>query len=133
MKINDINAQKYEGYVWLSDAEKPIILPNSEFEFSKYTEQSNPFIIEALLFDKVNNKSIHIAHTGKYHINEYDLKRYTDENLVDVQYLPHRLKDINKVCFKQLWLPEKDENCNGFEVLKMKALIFTGFDCETKK
>ena len=130
MKINnisDINAQNYEGYVWLSNADKPIILPKEEFDFSKYSEQNNPFIIEALLWDK-KSKSITIRHTGKYHINEFDLSKYSDENLVDVQYLPHRLDRVEKVNFKQLWLPEEDENCEGMEVLKMKALVFTGFE-----
>ena len=131
MKINDISAQKYEGYVWLSNAEKPIILPNKEFDFSQYSEKSNPFIVKALLFNE--GKSITIRHTGKYHINEFDLKNYSDENLIDVQYLPHRLDGVEKVKFKQLWLPEKDENCEDMEVLKMNALVFTGFEPKNKK
>ena len=134
MKINDINAQKYEGYAWLSDKGKPEILRNIAFDFSKYEDGKNPFIIEALLFDKANNKSIHITHTGKYHIKEFDLNDLPEgSELVDVKYLPHRLNGVKKVCFKQLWVPEKDEHCEDLPVLKMKALIFTGFDCTTDK
>ncbi len=131
MKINDINKLNnvnFEGYVWLSNSEKPKVLKDTTFDFSKNEEGKNPFIIEALLFNKEKNKSYTIRHTGKYHINEFDLSKYTSENLVDVEYLPHRLDGVKKVCFKQLWLPEEDKNCLDMEVLKMKALIFTGFE-----
>ena len=131
-QLNELNNIEFEGYVWLSDQEEPKILNNQTFDFSKYEEGSNPFIIEALLYNKETRKSVHIMHTGKYHISEYDLKKYTDKNFVDVQYLPHRLEGVNKVCFKQLWVPENDENCENMPVLKMQALVFTGFDCETE-
>lgn len=128
--IKDIPTRKYEGYIWLSNEENPIILPEEEFDFSSVKENDNPFIVEALLYFKDDNEevSIIIKHTGKYHIHEIDLKKYSDENFVDVKYLPHRLGNVEKVNFKQLWLPKPDENCEGMEVLQMKALVFTGFE-----
>jgi len=129
MKINEIKSRKYEGYVWLSNADKPIVLPKEEFDFSTIKENDNPFIVEALLYCKEENVSVTIRHTGKYHINEFDLNNLQEGAVLEkVQYLPHRLDNIEKVNFKQLWLPEKDENCLNMEVLKMKALIFTGFE-----
>jgi len=128
MKISDIKTRKYEGYIWLSDAETPIVLHEREYDFSKHSEIDNPFIIEALLYAKEESISVTIKHTGKYHIHEIDLKQYSKENFVDIQYLPHRLSGVSKVNFKQLWLPEMEENCNNWEVLKMKALVFTGFE-----
>jgi CRISPR type III-associated protein (TIGR04423 family) len=134
MKINELNNIKFEGYVWLSNSEKPIILPKENVDFSKYEEGKNPFIVEALLYSREQNKSVIIRHTGKYHIYEYDLNNLPDGAVLeDVEYLPHRLDGVKKVCFKQLWLPEEDENCEKMKVLKMKALIFTGFDCKTDK
>jgi CRISPR type III-associated protein (TIGR04423 family) len=134
-RLNELNNIEFEGYVWLSDQEEPIILNNQTFDFSKYEEGSNPFIIEALLFDKTKNKSIHITHTGRYHINdEFDLDNLKEgSELEPVEYLPHRLDGVDKVCFKQLWIPEKDEYCDNLPVLKMKALIFTGFKYKTEK
>lgn len=123
--LKNIPNLTYEGYVWMSDKEYPIVLNSETYDFSKI--KNNPFIIEALLFNKNENKSIHIQHTGEYQIFEYDLNGFEESNLVEKEYLPHRLKDVNKVKFRQIWLPEEDENCAGFEVLKLKAIVFCGF------
>jgi len=130
--LSEIKKRKYSGYIWMSDAKEPKVLNGEEFDFS--TIGINPFIIEALLYCKEEKTSLTIRHTGKYHINEIDLNNLPDgAKLENIEYLPHRLKDkdkgidVEKVCFKQLWVPEKDENCLDMEVLKMKALVFTGF------
>lgn len=128
MKINEIKSRKYQGYIWLSDQEKPNVLHNESYDFSIHSETDNPFIVEALLYADDEQISVSVKHTGKYHIHEIDLKKYSDENLVEVKYLPHRLNGFSKVNFKQLWLPEEDKNCQGMEVFKMKALVFTGFE-----
>ncbi len=125
-KLSEIKNRKYSGYIWMSDAKEPKMLNNEDFDFSPIGV--NPFIIEALLYSEIENTSLTIRHTGKYHINEIDLNDLPDgAALKDVEYLPHRLKGIKKVCFKQLWVPEEDKNCNDLPVLKMKALVFTGF------
>lgn len=152
--IKDIPKRKYEGYIWLSDQEKPKVLQGETIDFSKpisigekeykfIEENHNPFIVEALLYAKNENISVSVKHTGKYQIHEIDLnnlpenavlEEYADnEEKQKLEYLPHRLNGIKKLNFKQLWVPEEDENCEseenpkGMEVLKMKALIFTGF------
>lgn len=129
INIADIPDGNYEGYVWLSGSRNPKILRKDTFDFKNYGNETNPFVIEALLYDEDRNTSILIRHTGKYHIGEYDLNALPDgAELKKVKYLSHRLGDISKVCFKQLWIPEKDKNCQGWPVLTMKALIFTGFE-----
>jgi CRISPR type III-associated protein (TIGR04423 family) len=110
----------------MSDAKEPKVLNNEEFNFS--TIGVNPFIIEALLYCEEEDVSLTIRHTSKYHINEINLNNLPEGvELEDIDYLPHRLQGVDKVCFKQLWIPENDENCEGWSVLKMKALVFTGF------
>jgi len=122
----DIKNRKYSGYIWMSDAKEPKVLNNEEFDFSKIS--INPFIIEALLYCEEENVSLTIKHTGSYHINEIVLNTLTESAVLeDVEYLPHRLEGVDKVQFKQLWIPEEDANCEGWPVLKMKALVFTGF------
>ena len=134
MKISELDNIEFEGYVWLSDSTMPITLKDEIFDFSSYEEGNNPFIVESLLFDRKKNKSITIKHTGKYNITLIDLNNLPeDAELVDVEYLPHRLDNVNKVCFRQLWLPQPDENCENMPVLKLKALVFVGFDCKTEK
>lgn len=124
--LSEIKNRKYSGYIWMSNAKQPKMLYSEEFDFS--TIGINPFIIEGLLYNEEENISITISHTGKYHIHEFDLNDLPEgAELEDIEYLPHRLNGVDKVCFKQLWVPEKDENCENWPVLKMKALIFTGF------
>jgi len=130
-KLSEIKTRKYSGYIWMSAAKEPKMLNDAKFDFS--TVGINPFIMEALLYSDEDNISLNIKHTGKYQINEIDLNNLPEGfELQDVKYLPLRLKGVKKVCFKQLWVPEEDENCNDLPVLKMKALVFVGFDCNPK-
>lgn len=136
--ISEIPERNYQGYVWLSDQKEPKVLFDEEYDFSKHNETENPFIIEALLYAEDENISVSVKHTGKYCIHEMDLRNlpegavleeYADnDNKRKLQYLPHRLPGVLKVKFKQLWLPVPDENCEDWDVLKMKVLIFTGFN-----
>lgn len=128
--LKNIPNLTYEGYVWMSDKEYPIVLNGETYDFSEIN--TNPFIIEALLYNKEEKKSIHVQHSGEYQIFEYDLSKLEKSNLVEKEYLPHRLKDVEKVLIKQIWLPEKDENCAGFDVLKLKAIVFCGFKNKEK-
>jgi CRISPR type III-associated protein (TIGR04423 family) len=128
--LSEITNLKYEGYVWLSDKTKPLILPEEVFDFSSI--QNNPFVVEALLWNEDAGKSIHIMHSGKYQIIEYNLKGLkaeTRDEFIEKSYLTHRLGNVKKrMLFKQFWKSEQDPNCVDMEVLKMKALIFIGFE-----
>ncbi len=127
MKLNsltEIPDYDYEGYVWLSDKDKPIVLKNEQFDFN--TIKQNPFIIEGLLWAKKEGVSIHIRHTGRYLIHKYDMNA-SDLSKDIKQYLPHKIEGIKKLKFKQVWEPEEDPLCENMEVLKMKALVFIGF------
>lgn len=135
------NKEKMEGYLWDSDAEYPRVLRDEEPDVSKYINQQNPYIVEALLYSKGSNCAWMIKHTGNSQVTKFDLNQLpANAELVSVDYTPHRLKSknpegadpIKRVCFKQLWIPEEDANCADMEVLKMQALIFTGFNHQPK-
>jgi CRISPR type III-associated protein (TIGR04423 family) len=128
--LNEIPTLSFEGYIWMSDQEQPKILNNEIYDFKSIA--ANPFIIEALLYNEKENRSIHIQHTGEYQIYEYDLNQYSSEQLSQKDYLPHRLEGVRKVNFKQIWLPESDDNSEGMEVLTLKAIVFCGFNKEKK-
>jgi len=125
-KFTDIPDYSYEGYIWMSDEKEPTVLNNESFDFSKIN--TNPFVIEGLLYSKNEKISIHIQHTGEYQIFEYHLNDYAQSSIVEKEYLPHRLDNVSKVRFKQIWLPELDENCEGMEVLTLKSIVFCGFN-----
>lgn len=135
--LTEIPERKYQGYIWYSDGQqqqgdkkgKPDVLKGDTL--FKFTEDHlNPFVVEAVLYysDGNEEKSIIIRHTGKYQITEFDLKNLPDGAELNTKtYFAHRIDGIKKLNFKQLWLPEPDSNCEGMEVLTLKAHIFTGF------
>lgn len=126
--ISEISsADKYEGYVWMSDQQKPIVLQDEAFDFSKIKD--NPFVIEALLYCKEKNVSIMVKHTDKYIINEYDLTELAEKSeITENEYLPHRVDGVSKLKFATIWRAEKDPLCENMESLKLKANVFTGFN-----
>lgn len=124
--LNEIPSKNYEGYLWFSDSNNPIILSGETYPFDQVN--TNPFIIEGLLYCAEDEVSLTIKHTGDYHISICNLKQLPEEAaLKEIKYLPHRLSGVNKVCFKQLWLAQPDPCCADMKVLTMKALLFTGF------
>jgi CRISPR type III-associated protein (TIGR04423 family) len=125
--ISEIPARNYEGYIWDADNKgKPkIYFGDKLVDVAKFNPSS--YIIEALLHCKESKKSIHIRHAGEELIHEFDLSHPSVDAEIK-EYLPHRLDGVEKVCFKQLWEEEKDSYCEGMPVLKMKALIFAGFE-----
>ncbi len=123
--LKEIPSVNYEGYIWMSNETEPKVLKNEKYDFSAISQ--NPFIIEGLLYDKTSQKSFHIQHVGECLIYEYNLDEVKSENLVPKEYLPHRLKEVEKVCFKQIWEEEEDKNCEGFPVLNLKVIVFCGF------
>ena len=126
--LKEIPKMAFEGYIWKSDKSEPEVLLNELYDFD--TVSTNPFIIEALLFCKEKNTAIHIQHTGNYQIAEYDLNALKEEGAVleNKAYLPHRLTGVSKVNFQQVWLAEEDPLCEGMPVLKLKAIVFCGFN-----
>lgn len=123
--LKDIKDLHYEGYVWSSDAKEPKIIDG---KIGKLPEDGeNPFIIEALLWAANERISVQIRHSDKYVIHENDL---SDTNLAeDIRtYLPHKLKGIKKLKFKEIWQEVPDPLCLGMPVLKMQALVFVGFE-----
>jgi CRISPR type III-associated protein (TIGR04423 family) len=125
--LNELPKGRYEGYLWFSDSSTPEVLFNESFDFS--TIGVNPFIVEGLLFDRELNQSIHILHNNSYKITLYPLNEIITEDaeIITKDFIAHRIKQVKRLVFKELWLPEPDENCEGLKVKTMKALIFCGF------
>lgn len=122
----------YEGYYWVSDAKSPQKIVSSA-DLAKMKEYiGNPFIMEALLYDRQGNRSIHVQHTGVHHVAEYDWNSFDDTIMVsdpkDVEvFLPQKIEGVKGLNFSRVWKKESDPLCEGKEVLKMYAIVFTGF------
>lgn len=122
----------YEGYYWVSDAPKPMKIQAGDSLASLKSVQKNPFIIEALLYDRQTQLSIHIQHTGRQQITCYDWKQFNESNLASdysdqVTYVSQKIDGIEGVQFSRIWKKEPDALCANREVLKMHALVFSGF------
>ena len=121
----------YEGYYWLSDAKKPIVLNNKTV--SKDIFAQLPFIIEGNFYsDADGGVSINIKNIdGQYLITQVSFKDLITENLSDVQeYLPHDLENqgIKKIKLVQYWHEsEADDLLAGMKTLIPAWLAFKGF------
>lgn len=125
--LKDIPNRNYEGYVWFSDQKYPEMVSHQEpFDFGKVEE--NPFVLEALLYCESANCSLHITHSGEYHIHECHLTKLdSDTQWQLIDYIPHRLKGIHKIYFQQVWAPVPDPLCDNKPVLELQASWFVGF------
>ncbi|MCQ2259190.1 MAG: TIGR04423 family type III CRISPR-associated protein [Bacteroidaceae bacterium] len=132
MKIDKIPEAVYEGYYWMSDKDKPTTLNSKSFS-DQLDASTNPFIIEAQLYDEKTRTSISVRYVdgesdGKYVANSYQLPEdiSTDEYTEQV-YIAHRLEGVSRLRFYRHWVADPDGLCEGMEVLKPKELIFAGF------
>lgn len=126
--IQNIPDYKFSGYYWVSDQDKPEMLFEEIFPKDKFDEGANPFCIEALLFSESEQVSIHTQHTGSYLVHAFDLKQLVGLEIEEKSYLPHKLDQIQKVTFKQVWEEEPLEQGSEMMTLKPTALIFSGFN-----
>jgi CRISPR type III-associated protein (TIGR04423 family) len=139
-----------EGYVWLSDANEPIIIERFsdndgqvEIIFGEYSATISkdacslkkdgkdikiPFIIEALFV--VDNVSYQIKFVdGNYIVYSKNLDNVKDENSTAITYLPNRFEgNIKGLNFRRLWEKKEDPLCEGMKVLVPTVDLFVGFN-----
>jgi len=141
-KLDDIPDYAYNGYIWESDQDKPIILNNQTHDFSQ--TKLNPFIIEAYLYAGQNRQSIAIKHIdGDYFISKIDLTDFDLENLPEDEFTTHTYltdpaifnqnKNFKYINFIEYFSPDKDELCLNLNVLTPAWIAFTGFSKEEPK
>jgi len=133
-KLTEIPEGTYEGYLWLSDEEAPRLVNTLEPErYERNGLPANPFIREGFLFDEKAGVSVAIRHVpGKYHIHSVFLEQLPQEREEHaLTFLAHKALP-GPLKFREIWLPEPDDLCDGLNVLRKKAVIFTGFDKEVQ-
>jgi CRISPR type III-associated protein (TIGR04423 family) len=128
-KISEIPDYKFMGYYWMSHKDKPDMLFEKNFPKEMILQSINPFCVEALLYSSEKNISIHIQHTGVYMVTAFDHDLLKDLEVITKEYIPHKLEQVEKVLFKQVWEEESSqvESEPNFPTLKPSALIFSGF------
>ena len=133
-KLSDIPACSYEGYLWQSDKDAPERIGNIPAAFEKDGIPSNPFILESHLFCREQEISVSVRHSqGRYLIHLFELKKIPTECVLTVEnYLAHQALG-GSLSFKEVWVPEKDDNCAGMDVLTKSGSVFTGFTKEQQQ
>lgn len=125
-KLTDIVSEvsEYIGYLWYSDRELPEMV-NGAVVFSEGIE--NHFIIEGHLYAIDGSRSISIKEVGgEVIIGEVKWKEIPEMVVLEKKlFLQHAANGF--VEFVQAWVPEKDVECENFEVLVPAWIAFTGF------
>lgn len=129
MKVTNIEQGKYQGYIWKSNADEPIVFNGVSFTESLDPIQ-NPFIIEGQLYDADRSISYSIRYMdGRYIILRWDLKidfQGEDFDYTEKEAVPYRMKS-GKLLFRQYWKAESDKLCEGMKALNPYAQVFVGF------
>lgn len=136
--MNIDKTKKYEGYVWMSDCDKPDVLRDELLKVD-FSTIENPFVIEAQLFDKESLTSYSVKFIdGEYHIMKFKLEE--KDLLEPIHFVPKSRLDtksgkVKSLKFKQLWkvLEEGDPLCEGMKTKVPTALVFIGFDFYNKE
>jgi len=123
--IEYINGLKeYEGYVQFShraiDLEKDIFPKIEDIDES---DARDGFVYEAHFYK--DNQSIMIRQ-----INDGWIVSQTDTTDAAFEVF-HGISDL-KIRMAQIWKPEADELCEGMSVMKLKKVVFAGFEKDEK-
>lgn len=134
ISINDIKPLSYEGYLWMSDQEKPEVFDNKPIKLLK--DGDNPFVVEGQLFNKAEGLSYSIKFVdGQYIIQEYVVKE-SDKTNSDNEiktYESNRMGD-RRLQFLRYWEEVLDSDNytdtvhpKGLPVLTQTKNVFIGF------
>lgn len=126
--MKQISINNCDGYLWMSDQQKPIIIEGKPFN-ETFDETKNPFFVEGQLYDKDELVSYNIKYIdGRYYIIKYKVEEvdFTNKDNEEKCYLSNRMDD-RWLKFLRFWEPKPDPLCEGMEVLKLTKNVFVGF------
>lgn len=130
--IHQIKEANYEGYIWMSDQNIPIMLSPDKAESFTFTDGDNPFCVEGFLWNAKEGISTSIRYAdGHYYIATYEVKPEELANTsttTSVNYIPHRLSGVKALKFVRKWEEDVDELCENMPTLRLKATVFVGFE-----
>lgn len=114
-----------EGYVQFShrplDSQKDIWEKTAP---KSIDVQEEGFVVEAYFYDDTDSITIY-RHNEFWYVDEVNI---SDINGDDMQ--KYMTKHGRYVKMAQIWKAEEDEYCEDMKVLKLKKVVFAGFDHE---
>ena len=132
---NKIEDGCYHGYYWMSNQNKPNVLNGENFTL-ELKNGSNPFVIEAQLYDKSKEISYSVKYfDGEYHILRHDINELKGEKNTEIDELLFESKrmDGKVLKFNRFWHEDDEEDdINGLlcdmKTLEPKEMVFVGFE-----
>jgi CRISPR type III-associated protein (TIGR04423 family) len=118
----------FQGYIWKSNETKPEILDNNDKRIE--LNISNPFIVEAQLYDSTTMKSYAIKFIdGKYKDKLYDIAELDNKDGIEFEINEFLSNNMGNrlLCFRQYWAPLEDKLCEDMKVLNPAEFVFIGF------
>lgn len=131
MNLSDIDKKtKYQGYIWMSDSNQPIVLKNEVISID-LEECKNPFVIEAELFDADKSISYSVRYVdGEQMVRKFEIDETKLFGEPIQKYVSHRIGDGIILKFFRNWKKELDPDklCEGMETLVPSDFVFIGFE-----
>ena len=113
-----------QGYVWMSDGDRPELLIDGSFGGLTIRAGDIPFVVEAQAV--IDGVSIGIRHVdGRFIVTEYSVADLDRKSCTT--YAAHRLPGISGLSFVRIWKEEEDPLCCDFPVLMPAESVFVGF------
>jgi len=123
--MDTIEKSIYEGYIWYSNANTPECFTSKSIDQSILDKATNPYIIEAQLFDGKVSYSVKYV-DGQYIVNKYTMSELSGKTYTEKVVKGNRMEDKN-LCFNQYWEEKTDDlNCE-LKFLSPAEFVFTGF------
>ena len=130
IEIKDIDfGLCYEGYLWMSNENKPRVFSPAAVISRTPLETQNPFVVEGYLYNKEQGVSISIKSPNgrpcahRFLVNAAD---FQSEDVTPVEYHAHRM-DGNRLLFLRYWAAKPDGACLDMPVLTLDKMVFVGF------
>ena len=124
--METIEKAPYEGYIWLSNRQKPLVISPDKPNVSHDTD--NSFIVEGNLWNETDNVSIMIKYVdGKYIVRRTVVTDECRKNATEKEFIAHRIDGVKKLKFLQYWVETVDALCEGMTTLRPGKLVFVGF------
>lgn len=130
ININEIPVHShYEGYVWWSNCKQPHVYKDLKEINLPTAESSNPFVIEANLFDKRDKVSYTIKFLdGVHHAYRFDMKELKNLQMESKEKMYFSdIKGVEHLYFQKFWEEKEDPFCENQKVLQPAMIVFTGF------
>lgn len=127
VNLTSLGGKKFQGYLWYSDAEAPVLLEQETVKDEHFTKL--PFIIEGNLYCEAERLSVQIKNIdGVYKITSVVLPQPQHPNYFLESYIAHDVKGYRKFLLFEAWEAETDDLLSGMGCLQPAWSAFAGFE-----